>query len=456
MIQNTKISVKLTPKLRFEQALIEAGVEDPATVTQMTVSGTMTDYDFAYIREKRREELREIDMSNATVEKNRIPEGAFQDCINLETITIPNSTVEIEYGAFYGCAGLISFFIPVSVVEIDKHVFEKCTGLVSFAVHSENPVFASENGILFNKSKTKLIVFPKGRTLNKTVEHQGDSLIPDTVTEIGELAFYGCNRLTAITIPTTVTKIGNYAFNECRGLTSVDIPASVVEIGDMAFGNCSVLTSVEIPASTVKIGNSVFDKNVCVTVHPENPSYTSEDGKLTEIYRKVTLTDFAAIDFETANHHRSSVCSVGVVIVRNGQIVDKIYHLIRPAPEWYLWQFTQLHGLTAEDTENEKLFPQVWAEIEPKIVGLPLVAHNSPFDESCLRKVFSVYQMDYPEYEFYCTCKASRKTFGKALPNHQLSTVAEFCGYDLKNHHNALADAEACAVIAIRLFCEDI
>jgi len=163
------------------------------------------------------------------------------------------------------------------------------------------------------------------------------------------------------------------------------------------------------------------------------------------------LTNFAAIDFEIANHHRSSVCSVGVVIVRNGQVVDKIYRLIYPEPEWYWWRFTQIHGLTAEDTEDEKTFPQVWAEIEPKIAGLPLVAHNSPFDEGCLREVFSVYQMDYPDYKFHCTCRASRTTFGKELHSHSLSVVAAHCGYVLEKHHHALADAEACAAIAMKI-----
>jgi len=163
------------------------------------------------------------------------------------------------------------------------------------------------------------------------------------------------------------------------------------------------------------------------------------------------MLNFAAIDFETANHCRTSVCSVGVVIVRNGQIADEIYRLIRPEPEWYSYWNTQIHGLTAADTENEKVFPYVWEEIAPKIAGLPLVAHNSPFDEGCLRAVFRTYQMDYPDYEFYCTCRASRKAFGRSLPNHQLHTVAAHCGFDLQNHHHALADAQACAAIAMRI-----
>jgi DNA polymerase-3 subunit epsilon len=163
------------------------------------------------------------------------------------------------------------------------------------------------------------------------------------------------------------------------------------------------------------------------------------------------MISFAAIDFETANQHRSSVCSVGVVVVQHGQIVDRIYRLIRPEPEWYSYWHTQIHGLSLDDTAHAQVFPYVWREIAPKIDGLPLVAHNSPFDEGCLRAVFRVYQMDYPDYEFHCTCRASRKTFGKRLPNHQLHTVAAYCGFDLFNHHNALADAEACAVIAMQI-----
>jgi DNA polymerase-3 subunit epsilon len=163
------------------------------------------------------------------------------------------------------------------------------------------------------------------------------------------------------------------------------------------------------------------------------------------------MTDFAAIDFETANYNLSSICSVGIVIVRYGQITEKIYRLIRPEPEWYSYWNIQIHGLTAVDTEKEPVFPIVWKEITPKIAGLPLIAHNSSFDEGCLRAVHRVYQMDYPDYKFHCTCSASRRVFGKNLPNHQLQTVAMRCGYDLTHHHHALADAEACAAIALTI-----
>ena len=138
------------------------------------------------------------------------------------------------------------------------------------------------------------------------------------------------------------------------------------------------------------------------------------------------MRDFAAIDFETANNERTSVCSVGVVIVRDGKIVDTFYSLIQPEPNYYNFWCTQVHGLTRRDTEEAPVFPVVWKQIEPLIEGLPL------------------------DYQFYCTCVASRKAFPQ-LPNHQLHTVSEYCGYHLANHHHALADAEACAWIAIKI-----
>ena len=94
----------------------------------------------------------------------------------------------------------------------------------------------------------------------------------------------------------------------------------------------------------------------------------------------------------------------------------------------------------------------MWEQIAQKIEGLPLVAHNACFDEGCLKAAFQLYQMDYPDYTFYDTLTASREHFGKSLPNHQLHTVSAACGYELENHHHALADAEACAAVKSNFF----
>lgn len=162
---------------------------------------------------------------------------------------------------------------------------------------------------------------------------------------------------------------------------------------------------------------------------------------------------FAAIDFETANWQRTSVCSVGVVVVNRGEIEDRFYSLIHPVPDFYARKNTAIHGLSREDTDEAPAFPTVWREIVPLIKGIPLVAHNSMFDEGCLKAVHALYEMSYPDYRFYCTYRLSRKLF-KGLENYQLHTVSAFCGYDLTRHHHALADAEACGVIMQKILTQ--
>ena len=175
------------------------------------------------------------------------------------------------------------------------------------------------------------------------------------------------------------------------------------------------------------------------------------------------MKDFAAIDFETANGEQSSVCSVGVVIVLGGEIVDSYYSLIQPEPNYYTYWCSRVHGLCCSDTDDARVFPDVWADIAPMLRYkpdplsfwpeehiLPLVAHNSRFDEGCLKAAFRVYRMDYPDYVFHDTLRAARRKLPH-LPNHQLHTVAAECGYKLEHHHHALADAEACAWIARKL-----
>ncbi len=175
------------------------------------------------------------------------------------------------------------------------------------------------------------------------------------------------------------------------------------------------------------------------------------------------MKDFIAIDFETANECASSVCSIGAVLVRDGEIVKTFYSLIKPEPDYYKWFCQKVHGLGHEDTDNADVFPHVWKRMENELLedavilsedtqgqdnAVPLVAHNACFDGRCLREVFACYRMDYPEFVLHDTLAASRNHFGDKLENHQLQTVAAACGYDLMNHHHALADAEACAWIA--------
>lgn len=163
------------------------------------------------------------------------------------------------------------------------------------------------------------------------------------------------------------------------------------------------------------------------------------------------IPDFAAIDLEAANSDIRSVCSIGIIIVRNRNIIDSFYSLIKPIPNYYCFYNTKINGLKKKDTDNAPIFPQAWNKASKLVEGLPLIAHNKSFEERCLKAVFAHYHMKYPKYQFYCTYRASIKMFPD-LENYQLQTVAAHCGFDLTKHHHALADAKACAYIAMRIF----
>ncbi len=138
---------------------------------------------------------------------------AFENCTSLTSVTIGNGVTSIDNGAFSGCRGLTSITIGYGLIEIDSSVFNQFTNLEKIIVSENNIVYASADGILYNKAKTEIIYIPR--------HIQGTVTIPEGVTSIGAGAFSGCTDLTSITIPISVISIGDYAFANCTGLTDI-------------------------------------------------------------------------------------------------------------------------------------------------------------------------------------------------------------------------------------------
>ena len=175
--------------------------------------------------------------------------SAFAGCSSLTSINIPSSVTSIGWRAFFSCSSLTSINIPSSVTSIGDYAFNSCSSLTTITVDESNPIYSSENNVLFSKEDKSLI--RAGFGLEKYD-------IPSWVTSIGGDAFNGCSSLTSINIPFSVTRIEGYAFRDCISLPSINIPSSVTSIDEFAFDGCSSLTSINIPSSVTSIGGDAF------------------------------------------------------------------------------------------------------------------------------------------------------------------------------------------------------
>jgi DNA polymerase-3 subunit epsilon len=159
----------------------------------------------------------------------------------------------------------------------------------------------------------------------------------------------------------------------------------------------------------------------------------------------VTCTSrFVAIDFETANYSRLSICAAGMAVFEDGTLTESLYWLVRPPKGhgWFREDFIECHGLTHLDVLDAPEFSAIASEFLGRFKRADyVVAHNAEFDIGHLRGVLNHFGLACPEFTYLCTCELARRVW-PSLPNHRLDTLACHIGHTF-NHHDAQADAEA-------------
>lgn len=205
---------------------------------------------------------------------------------HLTTYEIPENVTEIGGCAFNFCNQLQSVGIHANVTSVGEGAFASCSSLSSIKVSQENPFFVEENGILYNKGKSRLIVYPAAL--------DGNALeVPVTVTDIARFAFSSCSKLNTVVLPSSVRTIGRSAFAACDKLEYVTFLNGMERIEKNAFSGCENLKSVSIPSSVGYIASDAFEG--CselnrIEVEGGNEAYSSsDDGMLFDKGKKILL-----------------------------------------------------------------------------------------------------------------------------------------------------------------------
>ena len=213
---------------------------------------------------------------------------AFQSC-GFTSITLPSGLKTIHDSAFMSCEDLTSITIPSTVSTIGENPFRSCSKLTSISVNSSSSYFSSVDGVLFNKNKTTLVIYPAGKSSTSYT-------VPSTVTAIADCAFYYVRKISSLTLSSSLTSIGAYAFyanifntitlpsslttiesgafSSCS-LTSITIPSGITTINNYTFTTCSNLTTVSLPRTVTSIGSGAFDSCSSLTTvnYDETESY---------------------------------------------------------------------------------------------------------------------------------------------------------------------------------------
>lgn len=159
--------------------------------------------------------------------------------------------------------------------------------------------------------------------------------------------------------------------------------------------------------------------------------------------------NFTAIDFETANSKRSSICEIGIAVVTNSVVTEQRSWLVQPDENKYDSFNVHLHGIHLEITQNAPTFSEVWEEVKPYLEGKTVVSHNTSFDMYALRDALTLNQIPFPSFRFFCSLRLARYVF-KGMSSYSLPSLCNTLEIPFDETHRAEADAKGCAELFMK------
>lgn len=159
--------------------------------------------------------------------------------------------------------------------------------------------------------------------------------------------------------------------------------------------------------------------------------------------------NFVCVDFETANSQKNSICEIGIVVVKDGEIDEKISYLVRPQISYFKVRNVKAHGIKPEMVEFKPEFNDIWGEIEMYFNKTMVFAHNASFDISVLRAALDLYELKTPDFDFLCSYRIAQRAW-KGFDSYRLQDICESMGIEI-DLHNAASDAHGCAKMMIKL-----
>ena len=245
-----------------------------------------------------------IDFNGETYKVTEIDQQVFSGCKEITQVYIPSGVTAIGCFAFSGCTGLTDVYIPDSLTEIVGWAFKDCIGLQKFHVSENNAAYCDIDGVLFNKDKTALVLYPN----SKGAEYK----VPEGVQTIGEDAFDACIDLTDVDIPNSVTTIERSAFYGCTGLTKMFIPDKVAQIYRLAFCGCRRLQSIHVSennAAYCDIDGVLFSKDRETLV--AYPSGLGNEYRIPDGVKSIGDSAFCGCKNLTKVHIPDSITEIG-------------------------------------------------------------------------------------------------------------------------------------------------